>query len=84
MCPMLKENSNILKFANDYHFLETGYNELGDYSRMWRLYDMDYIGNLDDFPENFSLRKEYKEYLKTVEIKVPLTANSSLNNKIIY
>ncbi|MBQ8163665.1 MAG: hypothetical protein IJZ93_04800 [Clostridia bacterium] len=34
------------------------------YSDMWRLFDMDYTGNVDDYPEDSSLRRAFKQYLK--------------------
>lgn len=62
---LLKENSNILKFMNDFDIIQNKYCELGDYSELWRLYDMDYTGSLDDFPEDTSFRRAYKNYLKS-------------------
>lgn len=34
------------------------------YPDMWRLFDMDYTGNIDDYPGDTSLRRAFKEYLK--------------------
>ncbi|MBO5212191.1 MAG: DUF5596 domain-containing protein [Clostridia bacterium] len=34
------------------------------YADMWRLFDMDYTGNIDDYPEDSSLRRALKNYLK--------------------
>jgi nicotinic acid phosphoribosyltransferase len=31
--------------------------------RVWRLFDMDYTGNIEDYPENTSMRRAYKQYL---------------------
>ena len=31
---------------------------------MWRLFDMDYTGDLDDFPGDSTLRRNYKQFLK--------------------
>ncbi len=61
---MLSEKSNIRRFISDFDIIHTSYFKEGDYSEAWRLFDMDYTGNLDDFPENTSFRKEYKAYLK--------------------
>lgn len=61
---MLSEKSNILRFINDFEIICNKYSKEGDYSEMWRLFDMDYTGNLDDFPEDTSFRRAYKNHLK--------------------
>jgi hypothetical protein len=60
----LKETSNIIAFMNKFDIIFTDYLEFGDYSQIWRLFDVDYSGNLDDLPEDSSLRRAYKQYLK--------------------
>ncbi len=60
----LRDTSNIVAFMNNFDIIYTDYLELGDYSQVWRLYDVDYNGNLDDLPENSSLRRAFKQYLK--------------------
>lgn len=61
---MLSEKSNIRRFIGDFEILANRYMKQGDYSETWRLFDMDYTGNLDDFPEDSSFRRAYKKYLK--------------------
>ena len=60
----LKEGSNIKAFKDRFDIFHVHLYEKGDYSEMWRLYDMDYTGDLDDFPGDSSLRRAYKQYLK--------------------
>ena len=62
---LLSENSNIRKFASDFDIIQNKYSAPGDYSELWRLYDMEYTGDLDDFPADSSLRRAYKDYLKS-------------------
>ena len=60
----LRESSNIIAFMNKFDIVYTDYLEEGDYNQIWRLYDVDYSGNLDDLPEKTSLHRAYKQYLK--------------------
>ena len=60
----LRKTSNIVAFMNKFDIIHTDYLEKGDYSQVWRLFDVDYNGNLDDLPEDSSLRISYKKYLK--------------------
>ena len=61
----LGEKSNILKFMNRFDILKVDYYDDGDYSQMWRLFDMDYTGNPDDLPGDTSFRRAYKEHIKS-------------------
>lgn len=60
----LSPKSNIKAFKDRFDIIHVHLYDKGDYSEMWRLYDMDYTGNLDDFPGDSSLRRAYKQYLK--------------------
>lgn len=60
----LKEGSNIKAFKDRFDIIHVHLYDKGDYREMWRLYDMDYTGDLDDFPGDSSLRRAYKQYLK--------------------
>lgn len=60
----LSPKSNIKAFKDRFDIFHVHLYDQGDYSEMWRLYDMDYTGNLDDFPGDSSLRRAYKQYLK--------------------
>ena len=64
MDDLLPERSNIRTFKERYDVIHDHLYEKGDYSEMWRLYDMDYTGNLDDFPGDSTLRRNYRQYLK--------------------
>ena len=60
----LRETSNIVSFMNKFDIISTDYLDFGDYNQVWRLFDVDYSGDLDDLPENSSLQRAYKQYLK--------------------
>lgn len=64
MPSLLKDGSNLKGFIEDFHIVKYETCEAGDYPDAWRLFDMDYTGNIDDFPADTSLRRNYKEYLK--------------------
>lgn len=64
MDDLLPERSNIRTFKERFEIIHDHLYDKGDYSEMWRLYDMDYTGNLDDFPGNSTLRRNYKQFLK--------------------
>lgn len=61
---LLKDGSNLKGFIEDFHIVKYETCKEGDYPEAWRLFDMDYTGNIDDFPADTSLRRNYKEYLK--------------------
>lgn len=58
---MLKPTSNILKFMNRFTIIDKGF--YPDFSQLWRLFDMYYTGNPNDFPTDSSLRREYVKML---------------------
>lgn len=60
---ILKSTSNIKRFASDFDIIESGFRESGEYKDIWRLYDMDYTGDLSVLPEDSSFRRSYKQYL---------------------
>ena len=64
MDDLLPAKSNIRSFKERFDVIHDHLYEKGDYSEMWRLYDMDFTGNLDDFPGDSSLRRNYKQFLK--------------------
>ncbi len=59
----LSEKSNIFIFISDFDVINSHYPEGDDYSEIWRLFDTDYSGNLNDLPEDSSLRRAYKKHL---------------------
>ena len=64
MPKLLREGSNIKSFCEDFCIVRYEKAKIGEYNDAWRLFDMDYTGNIDDFPGDSSLRRDYKEYLK--------------------
>ena len=64
MDDLLPAHSNIRSFKERFEILHDHLYDVGDYSEMWRLYDMDFTGNLDDFPTDSTLRRNYRQYLK--------------------
>ena len=60
---LLPARSNIRDFKDRFTILHSHLYEKGDYSEMWRLFDMDYTGSLADFPADSSLRRAYRQYL---------------------
>lgn len=63
MDDLLPARSNLRHFKDRFEIIHTHLYEKGDYSEMWRLFDMDYTGDLNDFPSDSSLRRAYKQYL---------------------
>ncbi len=65
MPSLLRDGSNIKSFCEDFVIVRYEKATAGEYNDAWRLFDMDYTGNIDDFPEDSTLRRNYKEYLKS-------------------
>lgn len=63
MDELLPTKSNIRSFKERFEIIHDHLYDKGDYREMWRLFDMDYTGNLNDFPADSSLRRTYKQYL---------------------
>ena len=63
MDDLLPARSNIRAFKERFEILHDHLYEKGDYSEMWRLYDMDFTGDLNDFPGDSTLRRNYKQFL---------------------
>ena len=60
---ILPAHSNIRGFMEDYDIIRSKVDEEGDYHNMWRLFDMDFTGDFNDYPEDSSLRRAYKKFL---------------------
>ncbi|MBQ7375977.1 MAG: DUF5596 domain-containing protein [Clostridia bacterium] len=60
---ILPAHSNIRGFMADYDMIRSKVNGEGEYGDMWRLFDMDFTGDLNDYPEDSSLRRAYKKFL---------------------
>ena len=61
---MYKEGSNLSEFCKRFELVTNTQDLTDDYPNLWRVFDMDYTGNIDDFPEKSSLHKSIKNYLK--------------------
>ena len=59
-----KEGSNLKKFADRFELIRSEQDKTDDYPNLWRMFDMDYTGNVEDYPENSSLHKNVKEYIR--------------------
>jgi len=59
---VLKPTSNIYSFISDYDIIES--KEYSDYSEVWRLFDTCYKGNVDDLPQDTSLRIAYADWIR--------------------
>jgi len=59
---ILHEKSNIRKFMARFDITERI--DVDNYDEMSSVFDMEYTGNLEDYPENSFLQKAYKDYLK--------------------
>lgn len=62
---LLGERSNLRKFIEDFDIVERYTHDKGNFPDAWRLFDMDFTGNIDDYPEDTSLRRAYKAHLKS-------------------
>ena len=60
---ILPAHSNIRGFMADYDIIRSKTNGEGEYGDMWRLFDMDFTGDFNDYPEDSSLRRAYKKFL---------------------
>ena len=61
---ILPTTSNLHAFMDDYEVISEKTDPEGERPNAWRLFDMDDTGNVDDYPEDSSLRRAYKQYLK--------------------
>ena len=62
---VLSEKSNLYAFISDYDVIEQG--EYPDYSQAWRLFSVQYDGNVNHLPQNTSLRRAYAEWIRKGE-----------------
>ncbi len=58
------KHTNTYRFIHEFDVTWETHDKEGEYNDAWRLFDMDYTGVIDDYPENTSMRRAYKEYLK--------------------
>lgn len=62
---VLKPESNLMAFYADYTIVAQ--EEDKDYSEMWRLFDMDYDGDVSKLPQDSSLRRAYADWIRKGE-----------------
>ena len=59
------KHSNTYRFIHEFDVTWNSYDKEGVYNDAWRLFDMDYTGNIEDYPENTSMRRAYKDFLRS-------------------
>lgn len=59
---VLSESSNLYAFVSDFDVFFS--EEYPDYSEVWRLFDVNYDGNVDHLPQNTSLRRAYADWIR--------------------
>ena len=62
---MLKSDSHILAFMDDYELLASG--EYANYNEVWRLFDTMYDGDVSHLPDDTSLRRAYVDLISRGE-----------------
>lgn len=62
---ILSETSNLYAFISDYDVFF--HEEYPDYSEVWRLFDVNYDGNVDHLPQNTSFRRAYADWIRNGE-----------------
>lgn len=62
---VLAPNSNLYAFMSDFDIVEQG--EYDGYAEVWRLFDVNYNGNVEDLPQDTSLRRAYADWIRKGE-----------------
>ena len=57
------KHTNTYRFIHEFDVTWETHDKEGEYNDAWRLFDMDYTGKVEDYPENSSMRRAYKQYL---------------------
>ncbi|MBQ2809257.1 MAG: hypothetical protein IJF11_00010 [Clostridia bacterium] len=60
---IIPEKSNTRSFMDDFKIIGQYDDKEGQYNDAWRLFDMDQPEDINDYPENTSLRRAIKQYL---------------------
>ncbi len=60
---IIPEKSNTRSFMDDFKIIGQYDDKEGEYNDAWRLFDMDQPKDLNEYPENTSLRRAIKKYL---------------------
>lgn len=58
------KHTNTYRFIHEYDVVRSEYSREGSYGDAWRLFNMDYSGNIEDYPENTCMCRAYKDYLR--------------------
>jgi len=61
---ILHEKSNVRRFMDRFDIFQFSYEPEGEHHNAWRIFDMDFTGSYDDYPEDSFIRKAYKTYMK--------------------
>lgn len=59
---VLSPDSNLYSFISGYDILRV--DEYDDYSEVWRLFDVNYEGDVEKLPQDTSLRRAYAEWIR--------------------
>lgn len=57
------DGTDIKRFSGDFELIAVSDNADGEYPDMVEVFDMEFTGRPEDYPENTMLRKRFKEYL---------------------
>ena len=60
---LFSPKANLYRFTGDYAVIGTVEDQSPD-DNLWRLFDMDWTGDVNDYPEDTTLRRKMKEYLR--------------------
>ena len=60
---ILHERSNTRRFGEEYEIVTVTYHEAGEYPEAWRIFDVEFGGDIASLPENTFLQKAYKKYM---------------------
>lgn len=60
---IIPEKSNTRSFMDEYDIVKEYHDKEGEYNDAWRLFDMDQPEDINDYPEDTSLRRAIKKYL---------------------
>ena len=59
----LHEKSNVRRFGEDFEIVSSIDYPMGENPNIWRIFDVEFNGNLADLPEDTHLRRAYKQYM---------------------
>ena len=62
---VLSPQSNLFSFLADYEIIEQGFYD--DYKEVWRLFDVNYNGDVEQLPQDTSLRRAYANWIRNKE-----------------